>query len=198
MKYLVFDATPISKPKSYSAPFSDTFAWPRLIHLSWIVLDDQLKPLSDHDYVVAPEGFTIDDTIAEFAVLDVEEVQEKGRPLAEVLQAFDDSLKEADYVFAHNMNASEKVVGAEFLRAGIEGHLFKTERYCLMQEGTYFCKLPSRTGGYKWPSLRELHISCFNSSYKPVNNAKADVIAATRSFIYLMKKGELQDLFDDD
>ena len=43
MKYLIFDASPIGKPKDYKAPFTDTFNWPRLIHLSWITLNDELK-----------------------------------------------------------------------------------------------------------------------------------------------------------
>lgn len=197
-KYLVFDATPISKAKSFSAPFSDTFAWPRLLHLSWIILDEAYKLIEDHDCIVRPEGFSVDDTISEYAQLALEDIEQKGQPLEEVLKAFNDSLKDVEYAFTHNMNSSERIVGAEYVRKGIDSYLFKTDRYCLMQEGTYFCKLPSKTGGYKWPTLRELHIRCFNSTYSPVNNARADVIAATRSFIYLMKKGELQDLFDDD
>ena len=53
-----------------------------------------------------------------------------------------------------------------------------------------------RPGGYKWPTLSELHAACFNSAYTPANNARADVIAAARCFIKLMKSGQLEDLFD--
>lgn len=196
MQYLIFDATPISKPKSYSAPFSDTFSWPRLIHLSWIVLDEQYKPVEDYDCVIKPEGFAIDDTIADYAKLDLDDIDRKGEPLTDVLTSFSKSVEGSDYIFAHNMNVAENVLGAEYVRQGLDHGLFRAERFCLMQEATYFCKLPSKTGGYKWPTLRELHISCFNSTYSPVNNARADVIAASRSFIYLMKTGQLEDLWD--
>ena len=77
MKYLVFDASPISKPKDYKAPFTDTFSWPRMIHLSWIMLNDDLKPIHDFDCVVNPEGFAITDQIAKYARLDKEEIEKK-------------------------------------------------------------------------------------------------------------------------
>ena len=78
MKYLVFDASPIGKPKDYKAPFTDTFSWPRLIHLSWITLNDELKPISDYDCVVKPEGFAIDHHITKYAKLDEDEIEKKG------------------------------------------------------------------------------------------------------------------------
>lgn len=198
MKYLIFDATPISQPKSYAALFSDTASWPRLLHLSWIILDQDYKPLSNRDYVIKPEGFTIDASVTDYAKLTAADIDTRGVPLTEVLAAFSESVAEADFVFAHNLQSNESILGAEYVRKGMDHALFRATRYCLMQESTYFCKIASKTGGYKWPTLRELHIMCFNSTYNPVNNARADVIAATRSFIYLMKTGELEDLFDED
>lgn len=198
MKYLIFDASPISKPKSFSAPFSDTFSWPRLMHLSWIVLDEHYKPIEDYNCIVQPDGFALTEQILDFCKLEEEEVKSKALPLEDILEQFSKSLAQVDMVFAHNMNAAENIVAAEYLRKGIDQALFKVDRYCLMQEGTYFCKLPSKRGGYKWPSLRELHAACFHQGYSPLNNARADVIAASRCFIYLMKTGNLEDLFDDE
>lgn len=195
-KYLIFDATPIGKPKDYKAPFSDTFAWPRLIHLSWIMLDQEYKPVKDYDCVIQPEGFAIDDTIAQYAKLEMEEIEKKGNPLDDVLIQFSNNLDEVEYVFTHNLAVSENVLAAEYLRRGISHNLFKSERFCLMQESTYYCKIPSKRGGYKWPSLRELHAVCFNQAYTPAGNARADVIAASRCFIKLMKTNQLEDLFD--
>ena len=66
-----------------------------------------------------------------------------------------------------------------------------------MQESTWYCKIPGRGGKYKWPSLNELHAICFNQKFSPAGNARADVIAASRSFIKLMKLGQLEDMFED-
>jgi len=148
MKYLIFDCSPIDKPKDYKAPFTDTFAWPRLMHLSWIVLDKDFKPKEDFDCIIDPEGFKLTKTIQK--------------------------------------------------RVKIDNPMFRKERICLMQESTYYCKIPNRRGSYKWPSLTELHAICFQQRYAPANNARADVIAAARSFIKLMKIGQLEDLFDEE
>jgi len=196
--YLIFDCSAIDKPKSWKAPFSDTFNWPRMIHLSWIILDKDLKPIEDQDYIIKPEGFAIDSTIAKRAQIDEEDVEKKSEPLEEVLKAFDESLKKAYYVLSHNLNFNENVLAAEYLRKSINHSLFRKLRFCLMQESTFFCKLPSKTGGYKWPTLTELHAIIFKKAFSPPNNARADVIAATRCFKALMMGKQLDDLFDED
>ena len=196
--YLIFDCSGIDRPKDWKAPFSDTFAWPRMIHLSWIVLDKELKPIDDFDHIIIPEGFGFTAEIEKRCHIDQEDIDTKGAPLEDVLKGFDKSLKTVDYVLAHNMNFNENVVAAEFLRKGISHSLFQKERFCLMQESTFFCKLPSKTGGYKWPTLTELHSIIFKKGYSPPNNARADVIAATRCFKALMMGRQLEDLFDDE
>jgi len=196
--YLVFDCSGIDKPKDWKAPFSDTFAWPRMIHISWIILDSELKPVDDYDQIIIPEGFSFNDDIEKRCRIDQEDIGTKGAPLEDVLKAFDKSLEQVDYVIAHNLNFNENVLAAEFLRKGISHSFFSKERVCLMQESTFFCKLPSKTGGYKWPSLSELHSIIFKKAYAPPNNARADVIAATRCFKALKMAGQLDDLFDDE
>jgi len=196
--YLIFDVSGIDKPKSWKAPFSDTFAWPRMMHLSWIILDKELKPVNDFDHIIIPEGFTVTSEIEKRCQIDQEDIETKGAPLDKVLEAFDKSLQEVEFVFAHNLNFNENVIAAEYLRRGIRHSLFRKERFCLMQESTFYCKLPSKTGGYKWPTLSELHSIIFKKGYSPPNNARADVIAATRCFKALMMGRQLEDLFDEE
>ncbi|MBC7885585.1 MAG: 3'-5' exonuclease [Saprospiraceae bacterium] len=195
--YLIFDCSAIAKPTNYKAPFSDTFAWPRLIHLSWILLNSEYKPIEDFDCIVKPDGFTIDENVEKNAHIDADDIVKKGAPLEEILDKFSASVDKAEYIFAHNLSYNENVVGAEYIRKVKSINMFKKERYCLMQESTYYCKLPAKGGGYKWPTLNELHATCFNHGYKPTNNARADVIAAARCFIKLKKTGQLEDLFEE-
>lgn len=196
--HLIFDVSGIDKPKSWKAPFSDTFAWPRMIHMSWIILDKDLKPIDDFDHIIIPEGFSFNPDIAKRCRIDQDDIDTKGAKLEDVLNAFEKSLQDVTYVFAHNLNFNENVLAAEYLRKGIKHSLFRRERFCLMQESTFFCKLPSKTGGYKWPTLSELHSIIFKKAYSPPNNARADVIAATRCFKALMMGRQLEDLFDDE
>lgn len=196
--YLIFDCSSIDRPKNWNAPFSDTFSWPRMIHLSWIILDEKLNPLDDYDHIIIPEGFSFNEDIEKRCRIDQEDIDTKGAPLDDVLNAFEESLQKADYVIAHNLNFNENVLAAEYLRKGIRHSLFQKERFCLMQESTFFCKITGKKGGYKWPTLSELHSIIFQKAYSPPNNARADVIAATRSFKALMMAGQLDDLFDED
>ena len=107
-------------------------------------------------------------------------------------------MNEVEYVLAHNLNFNENALAAEYLRKGISHSLFRKERFCLMQESTFFCKLPGKGGGYKWPTLTELHSIIFKKAFSPPNNARADVIAATRCFKALMMGKQLDDMFDFD
>lgn len=198
MKYLIFDCSPIDKPKDYKAPFPDTNAWPRLIHLSWIVLDKDFKPKEDFDCIINPEGFKLIKAIQKRLKIDDDDIVKKGAKLEDILTKFSASVEKVAYVIAHNLKMNESVVAAEYIRSGIDNPMFRTERICLMQESTYFCKIPNRRGSYKWPSLTELHAICFQQRYSPANNARADVIATARCFIKLMKTGQLEDLFDEE
>lgn len=198
MKYLIFDCSPVDKPKDYKALFTDTNAWPRLIHLSWIVLDKNFKPKEDFDCIIDPEGFNLTKAIQKRIKIDDEDIKKKSSKLDNVLTMFSESVEKVEYLIAHNLKMNESVVAAEYIRLSKDNPMFRKERICLMQESTYYCKIPNRRGSYKWPSLTELHAICFQQRFSPANNARADVIAAARSFIKLMKIGQLEDLFDEE
>lgn len=195
--YLIFDVSPIAKVTNYKASFTDVNAWPRLAHISWIVLGEDLKPIEDFDNIVVGNPIKFDEEIKKNLKIDDEDIRKKGASLEEILKSFNTSVSKVKYVFSHNLNYNQNILAAEYLRQMMPLDLFKLDRYCLMQEGTHFAKLPARGGGYKWPSLSELHAACFHTSYAPVNNARADVIAATRCFIKLKKNGTLEDIFDE-
>lgn len=193
--YLIFDVSANGMPKKWDAAFHDVFNWPRMIHISWITLDKDFKPLLDYNCYVKPKGFNLTEEQTKKCSVDLKELNEKGLDIKDVLMEFNNSLKDIEYVFAHNLNFNENVIAAEYYRAGEDHQLFNKERFCLMQESTWYCKLKGRDGKYKWPSLNELHAVLFNQKYTPSNNARADVIAASRCFIKLMKMGQLDDIF---
>jgi hypothetical protein len=197
--YLVFDVTGREKAADFKAPFSNTKAWPKLMHVSWIVLNAELKPLEDFDYIVSlEEGETYTEDMLKYGKLDAEDIEKKSTPIEKILADFNASMDKAEYVVAHNYSGNSNILAAEFLRNTKDLKLFKKPSICIMQEGTYYCKIPSRRDGYKWPSLSELHAVCFQTTYTPPNNARADVIASARCFIKMMKSGALEDYFDVD
>lgn len=194
--YLIYDVTPISKPRSYDAPFTDTFAWPKMIHLSWMLLDENLKPLEDFDCIISGVGSS--DAILKYSKLNAEEIERRGEPVEGVLETFAQTAEKAEYIIAFNNDVVEKVLAAEYMRKNMQPPFFIKERICLMQESTFFCKIPNPRGeGYKWPTLQELYALLFKQKYSPSGNARADVIATARAFIMLKKGGQLEDLFDE-
>lgn len=195
--YLIFDTTGTEKPKELKANFSDIHLWPKLVHVSWILLDKDLKPIEDFDFIVADEDRKLSKLVLNFAKIDEEDIEKKGKPVEEILKKFNESLDKCDYTIAHNMGMNANSLAAEFLRNTFEVKLFKKESICLMQEGTYITKLPTKYGTFKWPSLVELHAALFNSVFTPPGNARADVIAAARCFIKMMRAGHLEDFFEE-
>ncbi len=196
--YLIFDCSGMAGNTNFKANFTETEAWPRLLHISWILLGEDFKPLEDYDCITLIENVSIDEKSMTKANVDAEDVKKKHTPLAEVLDKFSATAEKAQYVFAHNLNYNENILGAEYVRLKKSINLFSKKRHCLMEEGTYYCKIPSRGGGYKYPTLPELHATCFGQTYGPAGNARADVIAAARCFIKMMKTGKLEDLFEED
>ena len=192
--YLIFDSSANGRPKSYKAPLDDSFAWPRLMHLSWIVLNEELKPIEDYNCLIKPHGYKPSDENLKRHGIDKEKLETTADGLVEVLEKFAASMASCDFVFAHNLQFNEGIVGAEYYRESISSPLISADKYCLMQEATYYCKLPGRRG-YKWPSLQEMHSTIFKQGYSPSNHARADVIAASRCFIFLKKSGNLDDIF---
>lgn len=196
--YLIFDVSANGKPLSYKASPNDVGNWPRLIHISWIVLGEDLKPIEDYNYLIKPDGFSISEEVAKRHTIELEKATNEGNDMKSVVKHFCEAVDEAKYIFAHNLNYNENIVAAEFKRAEMDHRLFASERLCLMQEGTFYAKIPNKRGGFKWPSLMELHAAIFKQGYGGANNARADVIAASRCFIAMHRAGAFDDLFEDE
>ncbi|MFT6809729.1 MAG: DNA polymerase-3 subunit epsilon [Saprospiraceae bacterium] len=194
--YLVLDASANGRPRSYKASLDDTSAWPNLMHLSWILLDKDLKPIEDYNILIKAESYTPTEAALKSHHIDPEKIRESPDTLKDTLEKFSESVMKSDYIFAHNLQYNEGVIGSEYYRVSMSSPLISAEKFCLMHEATYFCKLPGKRG-YKWPSLQEMHSLMFKQGFSPSGHARADVIAASRCFIYLMKSGALEDLFDE-
>ncbi len=197
--YLIYDTASAGKPLTFKADISDASNWPRLMHLSWILLGEDLKPIEDHNYLISPQGFTLTEELASNIHVELDQFDKNGNDLEEVLNKLKKSSENAKYVFAHNLKLNGSILGAECYRSSMNNFLAHIESYCLMHEATYYCKLKNkRGGGYKWPSLQEMHSIIFNQGFTPAGNARADVIAASRCFIALKKAGAFEDIFFDD
>jgi DNA polymerase III epsilon subunit-like protein len=106
------------------------------------------------------------------------------------LLAFAEDLGTCGVLVAHNVQFDERVVGAEFLRAGWPNPIESKARLCTMRSSAEFCAIPGR-GDYKWPTLEELHRALFGAPLASAHDAAADVRSCAKCFFELKRRGIL-------
>jgi len=188
--YLIFDTETTGLPKRWNAPVSDTDNWPRCIQIAW-QLHDALGNLVDRqDYLIQPEGFNIPYDAEKIHGISTELAQEKGHPLADVLEKFNDALTKTKFVVGQNVGFDINIMGAEFYRADLKTLLGELPVLDTCTEHTaLLCELPGGRGGkFKLPTLTELHQYLFKTPFSEAHNATADVEATTRCFLELVRR----------
>jgi DNA polymerase III subunit epsilon len=186
--YLFFDTETTGLPKNYKAPVSDVDNWPRLVQIAWLLYDLDGKKIESGDHIIRPEGFTIPLAASRVHGISTERAVEEGHELTGVLGLFNDLIKEANFVVAHNISFDEKIIGAEFFRKNIQSELFQKKRLCTMNASTNFCKIPGPYG-YKWPKLSELHIALFGKGFDEAHDAAVDIHATAKCFWKMKELG---------
>jgi len=184
--YLFFDVETAGMPRKWNASYTDTFNWPRMVEIAWILFDKDRKQVESASFIIQPEGFEIPYEAERIHGINTERAKEEGKPLKEVLLKFAEVLNQAEYVIAHNINFDANVAGAEFYRKSIDNRLFDTDQYCTMRESTWYCKLPGKQGRYKWPTLQELHKIVFGEPFKNSHSALPDTEACAKCFFKLL------------
>ena len=179
--FIFFDTETTGVPRNYKAPSSDTHNWPRLVQIGWILMDSEGNKLSQHDYIIRPEGFTIPADATSVHGITTERALKEGRDLEEVINEFMDDFNEATFIVGHNVSFDKRIVGAELVRLHRPDIMDSKRTYCTMMAGTDFCRIPSRYG-YKWPKLQELYIKLFGHDFDGAHNAMSDIDATQQCF----------------
>ena len=190
--YLFFDTETTGLPNNYDAPSSDVKNWPRLVQLSWILTDDSFNILSEHDYIIYPDDFSIPESASNLHGITTSIAQEKGTPLRGVLEKFNLAFSEAKVVVGHNISFDKKIIGAEMVRLDFRDIMDDKQSICTMRTTADFCKIPGNRR-YKWPTLQELHKTLFGCEFADAHNAMCDVKATLKCFKKLKQKGVLDD-----
>ena len=188
--YLFFDTETTGLPRNFKAPVSDLFNWPRLVQLAYLYYDKEGNLISSRDYIIKPDGFIIPRDASRIHGITTEVAAAKGRSLQYVLNDFHQLISDAKCLVAHNMNFDEKIIGAEFLRNGMENPFPSKNKICTMQSTVDFCAIPGYYG-YKWPRLSELHYKLFKTNFDEAHNAAVDITMTAKCFWELQRRGEL-------
>ena len=187
--YLIFDTETTALPVDWNAPISNLDNWPRLVQIAWFHCDNSGNILTDSNYIVKPQGFTIPEDATEVHGISTEMAKSEGIDLKTVLIEFSKAISQSSFLVAHNLNFDEKIVGAEFLRVNVANQLPMIPKICTMEMSTNYCKLPGKYGKYKWPSLSELHYKLFDEYFEEAHDAAVDVKACANCFFELKNRG---------
>ncbi|MCO5248700.1 MAG: 3'-5' exonuclease [Chitinophagales bacterium] len=181
MSYLFFDTETTGLPKDWKAPLTDFNNWPRMIQLGFLLYDDKGIEVDEGNFIIRPEGFTIPSEVSKIHGITTEKALDEGIILLNVLEEFSSFIRNADILVAHNMAFDEKIVGAEFLRKGMDNVIAFKRKICTMRSSKEYCGLPGKYG-LKNPRLSELHFKLFGHNFENAHDAFADIKATAACF----------------
>ena len=196
--FLFFDTETTGLPKDFNAPAAADDNWPRLVQLSWIVTTSDGQTVSTEDHIIRPEGFSIPRKAARIHGITTKVALSRGEPLKEVLEKFAKDCRRCCLCVGHNVQFDKKVAGSEFLRAGMRDSIVFLPAADTMKSSVFWCRIPKRSGKYKWPRLQELHKKLFGKKFDDAHNSLCDVQATERCFWELKRHGVIQILGDYD
>lgn len=188
--FLIYDTETTGIPKDFSAPPTDTDNWPRMVQIAWQLHDKSGRLIENASYIVKPDGYDIPFNAAQIHGITTEKAMAEGHELRKVIDEFRKVLVKAEVLSGHNLSFDQGILGAEFVREGLDYTEIDLPIADTMLQSTEFCELPGgRGGGFKPPTLSELHEVLFGHRFDEAHNASADVNATARSFMELIRIG---------
>ena len=184
--YLIFDTETTGLPLNYGAPAEDLDNWPRLVQLAWQLHDARGGLIEHGQVIVKPDGFDIPFDAQQVHKISTERAASVGEDLGVVLARFLAVCQKTSYVVGHNLDFDIAIIRAECLRKQTKDPLKTIDRKDTMRLSTDYVGIPSPRGGFKWPSLEELHKKLFNQGFSGAHHAAFDVHATARSFFELL------------
>ena len=118
--YLIFDTETTGLPKKWNAPLTESDNWPRCVQLSWQIHDQAANLVSNRNYLIKPDGFKIPYESEKIHGISTGLAVKQGEIINNILNYFKEDLNKVQFVIGHNVNFDRNILGAEFLRKGID------------------------------------------------------------------------------
>ena len=169
---------------NFAIPADDP-AQPRVVELAAVLCDDQTESVVDHyNSIVKPDGWTIPDGAAKVHGITTARAIAEGRPIAEVMDAFDALIGKAQLLAAYNLRFDDKGVRSERRRLGRPDGFGTIPVFCCMRGATPLCKIkPTKKMrdvkyfDYKTPRLSEAVKILLGRDHVGAHGAMADALA---------------------
>src|SRR5689334_7624149 len=101
--YLIFDTETTGIPHNKTTPISDLDNWPRVVQLAWQLHDSKGKLLSQHNYIIKPEGFDIPYKAEQVHGISTKRALAEGHDVREVLAKFIADTTKTSLLVGHNI-----------------------------------------------------------------------------------------------
>ena len=191
--FLIFDTETTGLPKKWSAPLTDFENWPRAIQVAWQVHDISGKCISNHSYIIHPDGFSIPYDSEKIHGISTQLAKKNGVEISFMLEKFQNDLKKSKFICGHNLNFDEKILGSEFLRSSGNNPLqdFPKIDTCTEETAALCMLVGGRGRKYKLPTLMELYNHLFEDKFDLAHNASADVEATVMCLFKLLKEQKI-------
>lgn len=187
--YLIFDTETTGLPRNKTAPVTDFDNWPRLVQLAWQLHDPTGKLLSQGNHIIKPDGFTIPFNAEKVHGISTDRALEVGEDLKDVLALFSADVQKARVLVGHNIEFDNMIIGAEYLRSGLENLLDGYPNMDTSLETVEYCQLQGGLGGkLKQPRLVELYQKLFGAPFVDAHDAAYDVDATAQAFFECLKQ----------
>jgi len=186
--YLIFDTETTGLPQNWKAPLTDFNNWPRMVQLAWQMHDKKGDLIDVKNYIIKPEGYDIPYNAEKIHGISTLRAHQQGIDLKLVLQEFITDVQNSQFVVGHNVEFDNNIVGCELLRKQMDNILSDFPCLDSMKLSVDYCQIPGgRGGGFKYPSLTDLHQKLFGEVFAEAHNASADVEATSRCFLELIR-----------
>lgn len=163
---------------------------PWVVQLTALLADEE-RVWASLSVVIRADGREMPQAAAKIHGYDAKLADEVGVSEGDAMVLFAALFERAEHLVSHNLTFDFERVSVALYRcspASLE-RFQKLPGTCTMLSGAPVCRIPGRYGDWKWPKLSELHEHLFGEGYEGQHDALADVMAARRCHLELLRLG---------
>lgn len=178
---------------NFKAPVDDP-SQPRVVQYAAILLDGSWNELGSVSLLRKPYGWEIPPGASTIHGINTAKAFAYGAEILAILSVFQSFAYAASQIVAHNLDFDIKMMAIEAAREKVPVVLDGKNFLCTMRAATPICRLPGRSGGYKWPKLSEAYKMFFGEELAGAHDALVDVRACARVHRHLIENKLIADV----
>ena len=192
MKVIVFDTETTGLPTERNPSITQPWKWPHIVQISFILYNTETRELlACQDHIIrVGDDIVISKRSQEIHGITPSRCKRRGIDIKIALEDFNEHLRQADVVVAHNVSFDKRMVMVESIRNKMAQHFTidgrRKPEFCTMKRSTDLCKIEvtSKDGDkyFKYPTLAELHKELFDTIPNGLHDSMADVLICLRCY----------------